>query len=142
MNETQITRRDFLKLTRRFLLLASGILGFGGLLRFFSYQTQPSSPTEFNLGPASAFPMDSHTLLAEVPAMLERNETGFTAYSLVCTHLGCTVDPQQNGFACPCHGSRFDSKGQVTHGPAGKALAQLRTEIDSDGILHLFTGKI
>jgi cytochrome b6-f complex iron-sulfur subunit len=139
MKETGLSRRDFLKLARTLLLTASGLLGLGGLLRFFSYQSQPPAPTEFDLGLASAFPPGSHTLLAQVPAMLERNEAGFTAYSLVCTHLGCTVDPEKNGFACPCHGSRFDAQGRVTRGPAARPLARLRTQIDSDGILHLYT---
>lgn len=42
----------------------------------------------------------------------------------VCTHLGCTVEWQaeQNQFVCPCHGSRYDAEGRVTHGPAPRSL--------------------
>jgi Rieske Fe-S protein len=54
------------------------------------------------------------------------------ALDLVCTHLGCTVAATERGFACPCHGSRFDSRGQVLDGPAPRALRRLRVERDGD----------
>ena len=44
------------------------------------------------------------------------------AISTTCTHLGCIVGLADTGFACPCHGSRFDQDGNVTGGPAPKPL--------------------
>ena len=139
MSETKLSRRDFLKLTRTALLTASGLLGLGGLIRFLSYQSQPPAPTEFDLGFASDFAPGSLTILPDVPAVLIRGDKGFTALSLVCTHLGCTVESQPEGFSCPCHGSRFDPQGNVLRGPATKSLTPLRVETMSDGKLHLFT---
>ena len=139
MNEPKLSRRDFLKLTRTALLTASGILGLAGLFRFLSYQTEPPAPTEFDLGLASNYAPGSRTVLPDVPAVLLRSDHGFTALSLVCPHLGCTVESKPDGFACPCHGSRFDLQGKVTRGPAGKSLKTLRIETTSDGKLHLFT---
>jgi cytochrome b6-f complex iron-sulfur subunit len=139
MSEPKLSRRDFLKLTRTTLLTASGLLGLGGLLRFLSYQTQPPAPTEFDLGPASDYAPGSRTILPDVPAVLLHSDKGFTALSLVCPHLGCTVESKPDGFACPCHGSRFDPQGKVMRGPAGKPLTQLRVETTPDGKLHLFT---
>jgi len=135
----EISRRDFLKLTRDGLLYLSGALALGGLLRFLNFQTESTPQTEFDLGPAENYALNSQTILSEIPAVLVHSEKGFTAISLICTHLGCTVGQSENGFACPCHGSQFDSQGNVLHGPATKKLRSLRIEQSSDGHLHLFT---
>ena len=135
----KLSRRDFLKWVRNGLLTLSGLLGLVGLFRFLSFQSQPPTPTEFVLGPPNDYALGSRTLLPEVPALLIRNASGFSALSLVCPHLGCTVEPQPDGFACPCHGSRFDPQGKLLHGPAGKPLAILRLKKEADGKLHLFT---
>jgi isorenieratene synthase len=47
------------------------------------------------------------------------------ALSLACTHLGCRVASAPGGFACPCHGSRFDAAGGPVAGPARSALARV-----------------
>ncbi len=139
MSQPNLSRRDFLKLTRTALLTVSGLLGLGGLIRFLSYSSQPAAPTEFDLGLASDYVAGSRTVLPDVPALLVHAENGFTTLSLVCTHLGCTVESQPEGFACPCHGSRFDLQGRVVRGPASKALQSLRVDLGSDGKLRLFT---
>jgi cytochrome b6-f complex iron-sulfur subunit len=136
---SEISRRDFLKLASAAVLTLSGLFGLDGLFRFLDTQTDPLSPTDFDLGPAGNYPLGSRTLLPNVPALLLHTQAGFSAISLVCTHLGCTVESKPEGFACPCHGSRFDLQGNVTRGPAGKPLNSLRTGITSDGKLHIYT---
>jgi len=135
----EISRRDFLKLASQGFIALSGLFGLGMLLRFLGYQTEPPPPTDFDLGPASNYASGSRTLRPEIPAVVIRTSNEFTALSLVCTHLGCTVESKPEGFACPCHGSRFDLQGKVVRGPAVKPLNSLRTGITSDGILHVYT---
>jgi cytochrome b6-f complex iron-sulfur subunit len=139
MNKPSFTRRDFLKLTLDSLLAFGGLLGVGGLIRFLSYRTEPAQPTEFDLGLAENYRPGSTTTLPAVPAVLFHNDTGFTALSLVCTHLGCTVEVQPGGFACPCHGSRFNQNGVPIKGPAATPLKNLRVEQTTDGKLILYT---
>jgi cytochrome b6-f complex iron-sulfur subunit len=121
------------------LLTASGALATGGLLRFLDFQAEPPKKTEFDLGPASNYPANSRTLLPEVPAVLIHAQSGFVALSLICTHLGCTVDTKPDGFVCPCHGSKYDMQGTVLRGPAAKSLRHLRIETADDGHLLLHT---
>jgi cytochrome b6-f complex iron-sulfur subunit len=104
-----------------------------------NYQTEPPVKTEFNIGPAENYPIGSRSLIQDVPAILFHSQNGFSALSLVCTHLGCTVQQKDNGFACPCHGSQYDANGNVLRGPAQKSLRSLRVEITSDQHLILHT---
>ncbi len=134
-----LTRRDFLKITTTTLLTISGALGVGALFRFLDYQTELPVKTEFDLGPAANYPIGSRSNVPDVPALLIHNQNGFSALSLVCTHLGCTVEQKDSGFECPCHGSRYDANGNVLRGPALKALRALRVEVNSNGNLILYT---
>ena len=66
---------------------------------------------------------------------------GIESYALnaECTHLGCIVpyDALQKKFICPCHGSQYDSLGNVLRGPApgplklAKVLIQEEEEDDT-----------
>jgi len=139
MNKPSIPRRDFLKLTLDSLLAFGGLLGLAGLIRFLSYKTEPPQQTEFDLGLAESYPLDSVTTIPDVPAVLIHKDSGFIALSLVCTHLGCTVQVGSDGFTCPCHGSRFNSTGYPIKGPAAAPLKKLRIEQTPDGKLVLYT---
>jgi cytochrome b6-f complex iron-sulfur subunit len=134
---SDLSRRDFLQLARDGFLWLSAALGLGGLLRFLDYDPNPAPGTEFELGPAANYPPGSRTLLSDPPAMLLHNESGFSALSLVCTHLGCSVEPNKDGFLCPCHGSHFDADGNVTHSPAVNSLHSMRVEITAENMVVL-----
>jgi Rieske Fe-S protein len=60
----------------------------------------------------------------------------FKAFSATCTHQGCTVNEVRNGtINCPCHGSMFSAAdGSVKGGPATKALAAVKIQVDGDSI--------
>jgi cytochrome b6-f complex iron-sulfur subunit len=60
----------------------------------------------------------------------------FTAYNLVCTHAGCTVNSlnRDRQLDCPCHGSRFAADGAVVMGPARQPLRGIQLKLE-DGML-------
>jgi Rieske Fe-S protein len=42
----------------------------------------------------------------------------FAAMDASCTHVGCPLGFEQGDVVCPCHGARFDTRGQVLAPPA------------------------
>lgn len=67
----------------------------------------------------------------EITIFLAALPEGVTAFSAVCSHLGCIVDwnSKTEQFLCPCHGSKYDVNGNVIGGPAPAPLERLITEI-------------
>jgi len=61
------------------------------------------------------------------------------ALNLTCTHLGCAVGATPKGFACPCHGSVFTTRGDVVKGPADRPLTRVAVEEQDDDILIMMT---
>jgi Rieske Fe-S protein len=131
-----LSRRDFIKLSTNALFGLSGIIGLGGLFRYFNYYPT-EAPVEFDLGDIANFPVGSRTVRSDIPAVIYNKGGEIIAYSLVCTHLGCTIAENGAEFDCPCHGSRFDENGDVLKGPAQKPLKNLRVEILEDKTLRL-----
>jgi cytochrome b6-f complex iron-sulfur subunit len=81
--------------------------------------------TMIEAGRVESFPFDSVTAVVRGKFYLCRMEDGgFLAVSRKCTHLGCTVPwlDKEKRFACPCHGSAFDIRGEVINSPAPRAL--------------------
>jgi Rieske Fe-S protein len=60
-----------------------------------------------------------------------------TAWSVTCPHLGCAVNTSASGpgFACPCHDSAFDAKGNVLSGPSPRPLDVLGTRVEEGFVL-------
>jgi len=57
----------------------------------------------------------------------------FRAFTSICTHEQCTVGDFRGGrIVCPCHGSQYDSAGQVVVGPAPRALREFAVSHDAE----------
>lgn len=71
-----------------------------------------------------------------VPAIVLRTPESLRAFSLICTHLGCTVKWQadKKEFYCPCHDGRFDEFGDVLAGPPPIPLEQIPVRVDGDTV--------
>ena len=62
---------------------------------------------------------------------LVRHGDGVLALSVVCPHLGCSVDALADGsFGCPCHTSTFAADGAKTGGPSPRGMDPMTTKID------------
>ncbi len=89
---------------------------------------------------AEEVPADGALVLPEDGVAVVRRGVELFALDLACTHLGCTVTATESGFACPCHGSRFGSGGEVMNGPAPRSLARLVVE-NREGTLLVARGR-
>ncbi|NPD47911.1 ubiquinol-cytochrome c reductase iron-sulfur subunit [Lentimicrobium sp. S6] len=61
---------------------------------------------------------------------------GILAFSVKCTHLGCVIQAQKDGFICPCHASSFNKYGEVMSPPATRALDTFDIKV-RNGILFV-----
>jgi cytochrome b6-f complex iron-sulfur subunit len=115
---------------RSFLTLASGsaialyAAATGGLsILFLRPRVTFGPPSRVNIGKPDQYSAGNQVVLPEAKICIRREGNRVAAISTICTHLGCTVNPVDTGFDCPCHGSTYDSSGEVTGGPAPEALA-------------------
>lgn len=119
-------------------LAGSGLLGLGMLGRFISFQSEQSPPSQYDLGLATDYPVGSRIQNPPSQSIIIHDSQGYRAISLICPHLGCSVTVTNDGFACPCHGSRFLPDGSLRNGPASRPLTALRIEENADGHLILY----
>lgn len=61
-------------------------------------------------------------------AVFKDSEEKISAYSAVCTHLGCIIgwDDAKKRWECPCHGSQYDKQGKVLRGPTKRDLPPVK----------------
>lgn len=60
------------------------------------------------------------------------------ALSSSCSHLGCLVDwsRHKEQFICPCHGGKYDMRGNVVAGPPPLSLARMPLKVE-DGMVYI-----
>jgi len=93
-------------------------------------------------GPSEGFAPGSVTAFPAGKFYLVRlQDGGFLALHRQCTHLGCSVpwDEASGRFACPCHASVFDLRGDVLVPPAPRPLDLFAVRIEN-GIVKVDTG--
>lgn len=115
-------------------------VSLGAAVRFLIPSVFYEPPQTFKIGNPGDFTFGAPTLLPDEKIFVFRDqEKGFAAASAVCTHLGCTVQwfNTDNRFHCPCHGSVFESTGEVAHGPAPRGLEWFEVTQARDGQLKI-----
>ena len=71
------------------------------------------------------------------PIILAQPSTGkVVAFTAICTHQGCTVNPDGAVLRCPCHASTYDAfTGKDTGGPARSPLAAIPVTVSGGAVL-------
>lgn len=92
------------------------------------------------VGTEAQFPAGTWKLVGQI--IVAQDTNGFFAFTGICTHQGCLVDPPaSNGSTfCPCHGSRFDGNGNVIAGPATTPLRHFAVNV-CGGDVYVNTSK-
>ena len=136
------SRRELLTLGSAFGLMGLAAVGTGGALFKYMFPVVSYGTPQKFLVPIEDLPdVGDELIFDDMKVVLRRQtETEVAAISLVCTHLGCTVNRVETGFQCPCHGSQYDSDGLVVGGPAPKTLPWLEIKSVPGGQLEIDTG--
>jgi len=120
--------------------LILSLLGGAALWRFLTPRARAGAAARAVVSvPEADVPPEGALVLPQQRVAVVRESLDFLAFDLTCTHLGCTVKATEQGFSCPCHGSRFGRGGDVVRGPAPRALKRLGLE-RRDGIIRVSRG--
>ena len=136
---TSPDKRTFLQYSLLILAAAVALMGAWGLGRFAVFGTRTKKNREISKEVLAGIRPDLPYHHPEAGAWIVKADghEGFTAFDDRCPHLGCRQNwnPETRLFECPCHGSQFDSEGNVKRGPATRPMQRLfvSTE-DSDRI--------
>jgi cytochrome b6-f complex iron-sulfur subunit len=143
VTEKIIPKRSVFESRREFIQLGVAAVGaawLGTLVqsRLFPSESsvQEAAPVEI---PLSELPVGGYKEIVHggIPTIVLRTAESVKAFSLICTHLGCIIEWQQNQleFYCPCHDGRFDQFGEVLAGPPPVPLEQFSTRIEADKVI-------
>ncbi len=130
-----IPRRDFLGLAGMWTATVAIVGSLLGMMRLPKPSLLPEAGSRVPIGHPEDFPAGSSRVVAEQKFVIVSEPRGLAAISMVCTHLGCIVARNEQGFSCPCHGSIFAAYGAVQGGPAPRGLRWLQITQVVDGRL-------
>jgi len=136
------SRREMIAVGSAFGLMGLAAVGTGGaLFKFMFPVVSYGTPQKFLVSIEDLPDVGDELIFEDQKTVLRRqSETEIAAISLVCTHLGCTVNRVETGFQCPCHGSQYDSDGIVVGGPAPKTLHWLEIKKVPGNQIEIDTG--
>ncbi len=141
MEDKKIDRRSFLEKTGFYSFWLTIVASVTGMLRYFLPEVFDEPSMSFRLGKSEDFSNEEAILLEDKNLFVIKDSEGLYVISAVCTHLGCIVARTDIGYACPCHGSKFDLKGNVVGGPAPRSLSWFKVYRSAEGYLMVDTSK-
>ena len=134
------TRRRVMGAAGLASVAAVGLSACGGSDDESSDPTTPQVPTSpVDVAAVSDIPVGQGVKVEKdgLQAVVGQPSEGtFTAFSPVCPHEGCVVNPANKSYVCPCHSSTFDmTTGDVQGGPATSGLAEYPVSVQGDRII-------
>lgn len=104
------------------------VSGFGGVVK---------------AGLADDVPEDGVKPVQAIRGYVTEIEGETVAVSWKCPHLGCRVPwcDSSGEFECPCHGSKFNRKGEWREGPAPRGMDRYPVAVE-DGFVKVDTGNL
>jgi len=135
--DSPMDRRRLLTWLSSFGLFGSAVLSAFSNFVFIKPRATYGQPQRFNIGKPDEYPPGTRISLDTRRVCIVREGNKMAAISTTCTHLGCFVGIAETGFACPCHGSRFDQDGNVTGGPAPRPLPWFKVSLAPNGEIEI-----
>jgi cytochrome b6-f complex iron-sulfur subunit len=144
-----VTRRQFIFLMGVVTAVAASLFGGLKILGFMFPNATLEEPLEFSLDvDPTTITVDVPMTITEKRVTIVRDDGGYYCVYLICTHLGCTpnyttdvvvntgvteavaktygerqaAEQIPNGWACPCHGSRYFIDSTNFYGPAPRPM--------------------
>src|SRR5713226_7889957 len=140
---TKVSRRGFLGMLWGVSLVGLFVQAGGALYEFFKPRVAPGAfGSKITAGKLDEFKPGTVSYVRQGHFYISRlADGGVLAMWQRCTHLGCTVPwvQSEGQFHCPCHGSLYNTKGEVTGGPAPRPLDLFPIEV-VNGNLVVDTG--
>ncbi len=156
MNDQDVSRKDFLRTAGSVALFAALGISFSSCSSPTAAETDPA-PTppppsgsngitisgntitvNLNTSTTEGLKNSGGWLLVNAAQVIVVNVDGSTirAFSSVCTHQGCSTNWAFSSglFECTCHGSRFNTSGQVVRGPAASNLPEYSVNRNGDTV--------
>jgi len=136
-----VPRRDWLGLSSLAAMGSALLFGLIGMLKLPKAAVLASPSKKFRVALPETLPAGEPFIPPGRAVAIFRDGEGVYAVSTICTHLGCVVKPVPEGFECPCHGSRFARDGEVTKGPAPRALPWFKVGL-AGGLVTIDEGTV
>jgi len=127
-------RRDWLGLTSLWTMGGALLFGLIGMMKLPKAAVLASPSKKFKVPLPENLPQGEAFVPAGRAVAIFKDPDGIYAVSTICTHLGCVVKANPEGFECPCHGSRFKANGDVAKGPAPRPLPWLKISVSGGSI--------
>ena len=142
-NRDELTRRGFMGWGFAVFIGITALAAFFlAILRMPFPSLLPGKSGRFKIGRKHDFPAGTIKYFGDDQVYVFADEEGIYSISAVCTHLGCVVNKEESGFACPCHGSRYGLDGKIEKGAAPKDLPWYKISMLPSGDLEVDKKKI